>query len=1267
MYLKSLDIHGFKSFADKTKFEFATGVTGIVGPNGCGKSNVVDAIRWVLGETSAKALRGGEMADVIFNGTDGVKKRKPLGMAEVTMTLADCEMPLKVDYNEVSITRRVFRDGKSEYRINNTLCRLKDIHDLFMDTGIGRTAYSIMAQGQIDQILSSKPEERRTVFEEAAGITKYKREKRDALRKLEFTDANLLRVSDVLNEQEKRMNSLRRQVSKARLYRSLAGDLMMLDTHFGHKKYVEMSAELGELKASIRSLDVRETEMEQQMPAKEELVAEARAVARSFESELSEFRQKLNEHRNSMNSAEGRIAFNSEREVELESRIRQNREDVADTVAKLSQQEFDFQNSHVELKSLAERIISLEQNVSEQEERALSAKSRRDGVDSVIRQNRADFQKIQTTIVSSQARIESSFSQMEGNRERARGLNDEEQRIRLTLEELLSGESSFVAEMATSHLGLQRMEDDFTKAERNYERAQVDLEASRVKAAEIHKTLSQKTSRLDVVMQLVASGEVFEKGTKKVLAGLDEPENFSEGIHGVLASFIEADSLCERAIEAALGLHLQAVLVTNDTFAESILERLADKKLGKAAVLAETFVNIAQGTQMEAVPEGGIAWALDRVKSDRRVAGVVERLLDNVLIVSNISEARKLRLVFHATTFVTLKGEVLSPEGIFSGGVAGDGGNSVLERQNEIRFLKDAVTKLMEEESLGKLHVSELGKMLEKYRENVEVSRERLQKQKIDFSTLQSQISMARREVESFEGKLQNIIWERGELEKRDQASMDSRSNLEEELSVAQRSFEELEISYSRSQSEYESAMRDEAELSLGLNEVKMSLAVDRRAKQSAEEQQKPMEMRLLELRELSMRREAEIQQFVQRIELAKTENTKLAEEAEMHRLESQDLAVEIESRSGRRSEIITKIDKAELQLSEVRRQHARFAEQRGREEISATKIELRLDSLVESIRERYQTELNSFQADAHGLLSCIALQKSKRGEESKRIVSADDDGEEDVNILVVNEVRKQHDIVKEIESLGEMEGEPDWQFVEITVTELRRRLDTMGPVNVDAIEEFEELEERFNFLTSEHTDLVNGKAELLNIIERINEETQRRFSETFAQIRINFRDMFQELFGEKASADLVLIDENDPLETGIEIIAKPPGKKLQSISLLSGGERSMTAVALLFSIYMIKPSPFCVLDELDAPLDESNINRFVKVLDRFIDNSQFIIVTHSKRTMARADVIYGVTMEEFGVSKPVGMRLTSADVGGDAKKLGAKTAAQKAAMKLNA
>ena len=1257
MYLKTLEILGFKSFADKTVIEFDRGVTGIVGPNGCGKSNVVDAIRWVLGETSAKALRGGEMADVIFNGTE---KRKPLGMAEVTLTMADCEAALKVAYNEVAITRRVFRDGRSEYRINGTLCRLKDINDLFMDTGIGRTAYSIMAQGQIDQILSSKPEERRMVFEEAAGITKYKREKKEALRKLEYTEANLLRVSDVLAEQDRRMNSLKRQVAKARRYQALACDVRILDTHLGHKKFVEITAELGELRTSVGGLEVRETEIEYQLPAKEEAVSEARAAARAFEGELSELRQQLNEHRNALSAAEGRIAFNREREAELESRIRQNHEEIADTREKLERQEFEFVSANESLETLTRRIIEQESQLDEQEERGRQTRAERESIETSLREIRTQANVKQTLVASHQARIEAAFSQLEGTRDRARQLADEETRLGHELEEIRAEQLRFRDEVEADGRRIVDLEEAFQHAERLFQHTRGDLDSARTAAAESHKLLAQRSSRLDVVRQLVASGEGFEKGTRSVLHGLDEPDRFKPGLLGVLAGMIEADNACARAIEAALGGHLQAVLVTDAALAETIIGRLAEKKLGVAAVLPVEFVGRAFDTQVQALPPGATAWALDRVKTDPRVHAVVERLLENVLVTPDLATALRLRGSLPGVSFVTLAGEWLGAEGVIRGGAAGEGSASVLERQNEVRSLEAEVAALTEAEDAARRKVAELDAHLAELHEEVEISRERLQRQRVELSTLQGQLSLATREVENHEAKLESVRWERGELDQRERAATEAREALEHELAAAREALEELDAEQRRLQSEVEAAAQREAEFTAGLNELRTSLAVERRAKQSAEEQQAPMEARLAELREISLRRESEIASFEQRIETAAAENAMLAEQMETHRAEAEDLQVEIESRAASRAGLLEAIEQAEAVLGDLRRQHSRITEQKGREEVAATKLELRLENLVQTVLERHQVELETFEPDAHALLACIASQKILQSRGGRQTIIEAGEGEEDEpETVVVNAT-----VEEKIELPGEMTGEPDWSFVESVVGDLKRRLDSMGPVNLDAIEEYEELEERHNFVRSQHDDLVASKAELLEVIERINEETQRRFAETFTQVRANFREMFKELFGEQGKADLMLIDESDPLETGIEIIDKPPGKKLQTISLLSGGERSMTAVALLFSIYMIKPSPFCVLDELDAPLDESNINRFVKVLDRFIDNSQFIIVTHSKRTMARADVMYGVTMEEFGVSKPVGMRLTSADHAG---KIEAKTAAQKAALRLDA
>ena len=1243
MYLKTLEIQGFKSFADKTVFEFAKGVTGIVGPNGCGKSNVVDAIRWVLGETSAKALRGGEMADVIFNGTE---KRKPLGMAEVTLTMADCEESLKVDFNEVSLTRRVFRDGRSEYRLNGTLCRLKDIHDLLMDTGIGRTAYSIMAQGQIDQILSSKPEERRAVFEEAAGITKFKREKKDALRKLEYTEANLLRVSDVLAEQERRMNSLKRQVAKARRFQSLSADHRILDTHLAHKRYVEINAQRAELTTSIRSLDAQDSHLERQVPEKEESVKDARSAARQFESELAELRQQLNTHQNSLAAAQARIAFNNERKAELEGRISQNHSDIASTREKLAQQEFDFTAANEALDQLTRRIATQELELQKQEEQTVTARENRASLESSLRNSRAEANKTQTLIASMQAKIESALSQLEGNRDRARQLAEEEQRLNLGVEEHVAQQTQIASLVSETGEKLSELEETFQTAERTYQHTRGDLDSSRKAATESNKVLAQRSARLDAVKQLVASGEGFAKGTQNLLKGLDSPAEFKPAIEGVLASFIQADHIAARAIEAALGAKLQTVVVSDSKIAEALIQRLTEKKLGQAAILPKDLIPKSSGTQVETLPQGATAWALDKVKSEPQVAAIIEQLLEKTLIVPDLKTALKLRADYSTLTFVTIAGEMLSPEGTIQGGAASGASTSLLERQNEVRTLETEVADLQSADDEARDRVATLESQLESQREAVEISRERLQKQKVELSTLQGQLSLASREVENFNTRIENVRWERTELEKRETAATDSRQSLESELASSRERLEAIEDQTRALQSQSDAAIAADQEFSAALNELRTTLAVEKRAKQAAEEQQRPMEARLSELREIAIRRETEIESFTQRIQGAIDENQSLAAQVEDHTVESEDLQQALAEKADGRNELIKAIEEAEVILSKIRKELAAVNEQKGREEIAATKLDLRLENLLTATEDRHQITLATFEPDAHLLLATLAGRKA-------RDASGDDD-----------ESNRPYETPTTDGEIPDTPGEPNWSQVETLVHELKRKVESMGPVNVDAIEEYDELEERHNFLRNQHDDLVSSKTELLAVIERINEETQRRFSETFAQVRINFRDMFKELFGEKGQADLTLLDESDPLESGIEVIAKPPGKKLQSITLLSGGERSMTAVALLFSIYMIKPSPFCVLDELDAPLDESNINRFVKVLDRFIDRSQFIIVTHSKRTMARADVMYGVTMEEFGVSKPVGMRLTASS---DDQKIEAKSAAQKAALRLDA
>ena len=1263
MYLKSLDIHGFKSFADKTRFEFAEGVTGIVGPNGCGKSNVVDAIRWVLGETSAKALRGGEMADVIFNGSE---KRKKLGMAEVTLTLADCEEALKTDYNEVSITRRVYADGKSEFLINNTRCRLRDIGDLFMDTGIGRTSYSIMEQGKIDMLLSAKPEDRRQVFEEAAGITKSKKEKKDALRKLEYTEGNLLRVSDVLAEQERRMNSLKRQVSKARRYQALAKDVTILDTHLSHRLWERLSAERAELLTSLSYLFKGRDSIEQDLPKFESAVVEARDKAQALDSQLSGLRQRLSDKKNAISAAENRVAFNNERKGELAERLEQNEKDIEATQSNLAEQEQTLQQSQADLEDLEKRIQDKESQARERQNSANGLAQERLEIENQLRRARAEANSTQQIIASSQAKIESALSQMEGNKDRMKQLEEEAERLRNEQIKAVAERDQFEKLLEEHQKTLPGLEECREKTQREFEEVRGSLDLSRKAASEAHRSYSQKGSRLDVLMQLVESGEGLEKGTQAVLKGLNDPDLIKPGLSGLLGAQLKAPDEYAVAIESALSQFLQAIIVRDEDLADSIIDRLVDGKKGSAAILPESFLPVAEGSQIEALPEGASAWALDVVTVDAKFAGLMERLLSRVLIVPNRSAALGLRKDYPDLSFVTRKGEILTPEGVIRGGSSGGEDSSLLKRRNEIEALVIEVKKLANEEKLAEQEILNCETRTKELREELEQAKDRLQRHRVEDSTFQGQLKLAKREADTIESKVANNKWEREELGSREKTATDSRSALENELTRARERLTALEEDARKFSIRVEEAIKRENEAREQLSEARTALAVEKQARDSAAREQDPMSRRIRELAELNERRKSEISAAFERITKGDGENEALHTEMESYRSEVVNLTDELSHADEQRKGLARGIEEAEAGFSEVRSKQNKVLNQISKEEVACTKLDLRLENLVESTMERHQVDLAHFRPDAHVLITCINDRKEieKKGRSRKIFeVQSKADGEEvldegiEVRAKPNSEEKTDEEVVMEI-----LEGEgPDWEFVEAIVADLKRRLDSMGPVNLDAIEEFDELEERHNFTKNQHDDLVNSKEKLLEIIERINIESERLFAETFHAVSKNFKSMFKRLFGDKATADLILQDESDPLECGIEVIAKPPGKKLQSISLMSGGERSMTAVALLFSIYMVKPSPFCVLDELDAPLDESNIGRFLKVLDAFIDQSQFIIVTHSKRTMQRADVMYGVTMEEFGVSKPVGMRLTNSIE----KPVDTKSAVQQAALKL--
>jgi chromosome segregation protein len=1234
MFLQSLELLGFKSFAQKTIMNFHRGVTAVVGPNGCGKSNVLDAMRWVLGEQSAKALRGGEMADVIFSGTDS---RQALGMAEVSLTFAECEKELGVEWNEVRITRRVFRDGQSEYLLNKTPCRLRDIHQLFMDTGIGRSAYSIMEQGKIDLILSSKPEDRRAIFEEAAGITKFKSQKKEALRKLEATEANLVRVTDIIREVKRQIGSLQRQAGKARRYQALIADLKTLDTHLSHRQFKMLDESLATSAAEIERLRLLQENHERDIEGQETDLAEQRRTLEEMEQQLGTARQIVQDLKSHIGNAENRIEFNRERMHEFGLLTERYRQDIAAAGEKLRVQETQIQNTDLELEQIVNTLLFEQQRLEEKMAALNSVSSQRVGTENSLQGVFNSINKIENRMSSLRGEISNVINVRDGSEARMGMLQEEMAQLATFLEDLNRQRAETLSQLEQSTASLTAGQENVQHAGESLQSAKAALdEIDRQLSAE-QRTLAEKESKLEVLRQLNEEGAGFAEGTQTVLRGLDNPEFFKPAILGALASRIEVEQQFIPAIEAALGQNLQAVIMKDSMVAESVIKTLSTKKLGRASLaLRELFENGTQSAENTGaaapLPEGAIAWAVHEVKAADEVAPLIRTLLKDFAIVQDLETALRLSTSPHPS-LVTLNGEVLTTEGILHGGQTGEAVNSVLHRKNQIAQLEaeESTCRSRIHEVSGRR--DEAARQLELAQIHLAETREEIQRINLRVSTLNGQLSILERELRDTAKKAENLQWERGNIETRHADAVEKLHSLETELTSSGANLGDLQTRLSELQVELEVLRGNEAEASGELNELRIKVATEKQRQSSLNNQRQPMTARLQELRELIEQRHRDIESYRVKSQGLLEESESIRGEIEATRTKAAEAGQQAQALTEERSAITGAVESKESTLRIMRRQLSDCHEQRGNHEVKQTQIQLRVENLVEHVMRRYQIDIREFQPDSYTLI-CTLREQSKRQRKALEGGEGMDPSEQGAPAEPQSE---ESPVVNAVTEGGQG---IDWNQVESLVKEMDQRIDSMGPINLEAIQEYDELEQRHTFLEQQFNDLATSKSELLDVISKINTTTRKLFSDTFEQIRINFAEMFVELFG-GGKANLVLLDEADPLESGIDIIAKPPGKQLQSISLLSGGEKTMTAVALLFSIYMVKPSPFCVLDEMDAPLDESNINRFIKILDRFVAQSQFVVITHNKRTIAKADLLYGVTMEEHGVSKLVGVKFS--------------------------
>jgi chromosome segregation protein len=1209
MYLKNLTVLGFKSFADKTSLDFQPGVTAIVGPNGCGKSNVSDAIRWVLGEQSAKALRGGEMADVIFNGTDG---RKPIGMAEVSLTIGGVDdehlsaAGVEVSYNEVTVTRRVFRDGGSEYFINKTPCRLKDVQQLFMGTGVGRTSYSIMAQGNITQILSSKPEDRRMIFEEAAGITKFKSQKKEALRKLEYTDQNLLRVADLIREVKRQIGSLQRQAGKARRYKQLMQELQHLDTQLARHHFDVLQSEIKERQTAAEQYRVEIEDISENVLRREDEITQLRAQLSELEHEIGHAQQRGLELKGHADRHESSIQFNEERLSELAA---QNTKALSD----ISQAEERHLAAGQELAALTERLAASEAAL-EQHRHALQ--SRQDALQTI----EAELRRLQEQQRQAQSDAFAHAQHLTRARNEINALDLQKQGNVVRLEKLSSEKIQLEEERtqlevrlreSTAHVEAEQLDaqnQHGTVEQRQARLREIQQELIRL-TQELDGRLQQQAeqrSRLNVLEQLQSEHEGFSAGA---LAALKNAEQ----VLGSLADKIRVPDQYITAIETALGHHLQLVITEQPESARSILADLSANKKGRASIASLSLAGNSTPAADAPTPH---PVALSFVEADASVQPLLRNLLGRTLIVPDLDAAvAACRENNGSFDYVTLSGEMLSCHGVFTGGYANGSGKtpgSILGRKNQIAELSSqlgAAQAQVEELSRRK------GALLSEQtglQAGLQQAQTELREREVAIATHQGELNALQNSQRLLHQKIDTVVYEIQNLAAQEQEGLQKRAALAAQAAELETRELDLQQQAAEITAALEESRRNRDLAAAALTETRVAAASEEQICASFRQQCESLEERLRELAQLVQQRRAEIPAFLERKARAESEIQDSRRQIESLRHEREQVNAQAAELLGRKNTQEADVTAREEDLREQRRCLAERQQQRGALEVDLAQKNMGVQNLRDQIRQKYHLNLDDIRSE------CITITFA-------------DEGPARVQTLTPEEMA----------SSG---AATDWDAVAGQVTALQTRIDEMGPVNLVAIEEYEETEQRHTFLSTQHDDLVKAKSQLLEVINRINLQTRQMFTETFEKIRDNFRAMFTEVFG-GGKADLLLVGDGDALESGIDIVARPPGKQLQTISLLSGGEQTMTAVALLFSIYQVKPSPFCVLDELDAPLDESNINRFVRVLQRFLAHSQFIVITHNKRTIGMADVLYGVTMEERGISKIVSVKFHKSDV----------------------
>ena len=1262
MYLSALKVNGFKSFADQTTLRFNRGVTAVVGPNGCGKSNIADAIRWVLGEQSAKALRGGKMQDVIFEGTD---RRKPLNLCEVSITLTDCEKELGSDFNEVEITRRVNRDGGSSYYINGKACRLKDIQRLFMDTGIGRTSYSIMAQGQIDQILSSKPEERRAVFEEAAGISKYKAQRREAMNKLAQVETNLARVTDVIGEIGRQIGSLKRQATKAIRYKKVSHKLRHLDVGYSAFQHKTLSASLQHIDKSSGSLQGEVDEMAKALEHKETQLVVYKEERQALIRRVQDAQQSVFDLR-SMKEQAGNVGEMARIKISsLAERAEHTREDIAnfqgqigEIASKLSvhvedkQMHLDilgnsdevFQERNAELAAIESQLERSEREIQQLKIRSMDA-------DRTAQRCREELSRLEVEAGTSQNRLmrleEELSEQGEAQSDAARALSGFQERLVETRERVAQ---------------LQR---DLEEAREQVTRKREAFKAAQVRIQEIDRGVAQKSARVKLLQQLQEKLEGYGEGAKALLKGTLQGTLAGKTFSPLAVDMSVKDGYAQ-AIEALLGSAIEAVAVGEADTVVEIFRQLEERKIGRVCVQLQSSEGVAFDVgQLPAWLEPAVACV---ALNDDPSHYSLRAALESSYVVADMAaflEWREANPGFRFLQIASLKGETMDARGLVTGGYKNVKNSGILQREVE---LKQTLKEVEQEQKLlaaARAEAERINKELEASEDSVELKRHEIGEGNHELSSLQTEERNAQKllqeqklRAERLERERETVIDAQAEAA---QKLGNARARLaaeQEKLESSRRQVEELEQGLVSIREERDNKREALGQAKFDLQEKKQKLDVLNRGLVE-------MEQRRNELTRLIENKTRDIDSWEEQIESLQEDIAKAGERSQAVDAELDAAKKLVEQTRESLIGIEGKIDTLEKEQQGFRAKVDELKGNLNSQQVQIAEKRSRLEYVQEEITREYGIDLRRIDWQ-------FELWKARQPVENlPKLDEADEEDddevaaaatsvvapvvseklEEEAEVKVEGEGEAVAEVSETVDTLSKPQGPTEEERVELEATNwtaikreienLRKRIQGMGTVNTDAIAEYGELRERHDFLKAQYDDLTGSRDTLVGAIDEINIKSREQFTDTFVRIRENFKHTFSTLF-HGGKADLQLIETDDVLESGIEIVAQPPGTKLKGVSLLSGGQKTMTAVGLLFAIYMVKPSPFCLLDELDAPLDESNIGRFTTLLKQFTKQSQFIIITHNKRTIAAASAIYGVTMEEKGVSKVVSMKFTT-------------------------